>query len=102
MLKQIRYALRSLANNLGFTVTAIVSIALGIGANAGIFSLADAVLLRPLPVARPSEVVSLSSLTMGQNALVRLGTGTLSYRDFIDFRDKNQSFDSLVAFQLVP
>jgi predicted permease len=102
MLKQIRYALRSLGNNVGFTVTAILSIALGIGANAGIFSLADALLLRPLPVARPSEVVSLSSLTMGQNSVLRMGSGTLSYRDFVDFRDKNQSFDSLVAYELVP
>src|SRR5262252_5447497 len=102
MLKDIKYALRSLGNNVGFTVTAILSIALGIGANAGIFSLADALLLRPLPVARPSEVVSLSSLTMGQNALLRMGSGTLSYRDFVDFRDKNQSFESLVAFELVP
>jgi predicted permease len=102
MIKEIRYALRSLGNNVGFTVTAILSIALGIGANAGIFSLADALLLRPLPVQRPSEVVSLSSLTAGQNSVLRMGSGTLSYRDFVDFRDKNQSFENLVAFQLVP
>jgi len=102
MLKDIKYALRSLGSNIGFTVTAILSIALGIGANAGIFSLADAVLLRPLPVSRPSEVLSLSSVSMSQNAVVRMGSGTLSYRDFEDFRDKNQSFESLVAFQLVP
>src|SRR5262245_3155206 len=102
MLSDIRYALRSLRNNVGFTVTAVLSIALGIGANAGIFSLADALLLRPLPVSRPSEVVSLNSQTMNQNALLRFGSGALSYRDFLDFRDKNQSFASLVAFELVP
>src|SRR5262245_25137208 len=102
MLKDLKYALRSLGNNPGFVVTAILSIALGIGANAGIFSLADALLLRPLPVARPSEVLSLSSQTLSQNALLRLGSGTLSYRDFEDFRDKNQSFESLVAFELIP
>src|SRR5438067_526346 len=93
MLKDLRYALRSLGQNPGFAVTAILSIALGIGANAGIFSLADAILLRPLPVHRPSEVVSLRSQTLGQNTLLALGSGGFSYRDFEDFRDKDQSFE---------
>ena len=58
MFKDLKYAFRSLGNNAGFAVTAVLSIALGIGANAGIFSLADALLLRPLPVYRPAEVLS--------------------------------------------
>src|SRR5262245_14745108 len=102
MFKDLKYAFRSLANNAGFAVTAVLSIALGIGANAGIFSLADALLLRPLPVSRPAEVLSLSSITMGQNAVLRFGSGTLSYADFVEYRDKNHSFESLVAFELVP
>ncbi len=102
MLKDIRYALRSLAQSPGFALTAILSVAFGVGANAGIFSLADAVLLRPLPVSRPSEVVSLRTETLSMNALLNLGSGMFSYRDFEDFRDKNRSFESLVAFNLVP
>lgn len=100
MLNDLRYALRSLGQNPGFALTAILSIALGVGANAGIFSLADALLLRPLPVSQASQVVSLVGQTMSQNALLRFGSGAMSYRDFADFRDKNQSFESLVAFNL--
>ena len=102
MLSDIKYALRSLWQNPGFTLTAVLSIAFGVGANGGIFSLADAVLLRPLPVARASEVVSVNTQTMSQNALLRLGSGVWSYQDFVDYRDKNRSFDSLLAYELVP
>jgi len=102
MLKEIRYAFRTLLQKPAFAITAILSIALGVGANAGIFSLADALLLRPLPVARPSEVVSLRSQTLSQNSLLRFGSGVLSYRDFEDFRDQNRFFASLVAFNLIP
>jgi len=57
----IRYGLRMLAANPGFTAVAIVSLAVGIGANTSMFSLADAMLLRPLPVARPAEMVRVVS-----------------------------------------
>src|SRR5258708_7430609 len=52
----LRYALRQFWRNPGFTSVAILSLAIGIGANCGIFSFADALLLRPLPVARPGDV----------------------------------------------
>src|SRR5271166_1497137 len=94
MLNDFRYAFRALRHNPGFAVTAIISIAVGIGANAAIFSLADGLLFRPLAVAKPAEVVTLCSRTPS-------GTlGFLSYRDFVDYRDKNRSFAGLVAFKL--
>ena len=61
MLQEIRHALRLLARNPGFTAIAALSLALGIGANCAIFSLADALLLRPLPVLEPTRVVTIST-----------------------------------------
>ena len=58
LFKEIRQAIRLLLNNPGFTAIAALSLALGIGANSAIFSLADAILLRPLPVPQPSHVLA--------------------------------------------
>ena len=91
MLKDLRYAFRMLRKNPLFTAIAVCSLAIGIGANSAIFSLADAILLRPLPVLHPSQVVNVQ---MTSPSDPREG---LSFRDYIDFRDKNRSFDSLIA-----
>lgn len=78
-----------------FAGAAVVSLALGIGANTAVFSLADALLLRPLPVPRPDDV-----LTTGFTD--RFGGGLVaSYRDYVDIRDRSASFDGLVAFTSV-
>src|SRR5262249_4785953 len=88
MLNDIRYALRTLRKNPGFAATAILSLALAIGANSAIFSLADFVLFRPLPVRDASHVVSLRSLAPSSTVSVFANTGTeMSYLDFVDFRD---------------
>jgi predicted permease len=74
-------------------------LAIGIGANCAIFSFADALLLRPLPVARPGEV-----FTVGSSASIEaFGASNLvsSYRDYVDIRDRSKSFDGLVAFTYV-
>src|SRR5260370_4220456 len=95
MLNDLRYAFRPLRQNPGFALTATVSIGLGIGANATIFSLADGLLFRPLPVRDASHVVTLKSRTPS-------GTfGDISYPDYADFRDKNRSFDGMVAYQML-
>jgi len=96
MLKDIRFALRTLRQNPGFAVTAILSIALAIGANSAIFSLADGLLLRPPAIPDASRVVSIRARTPSGNF------GNLSYPDFVDFRDKSRSFDGLIAYDLVP
>ena len=96
MLHDLRYALRTLRQNPGFALTAIISIALGIGATAAVFGLGDGIVLRPLAVPRPSQVLKLSS---------RTPSGThddMSYPDFVDYRDRLHSFYGLVAYSLTP
>ena len=94
--QDIRYGCRMLAASPGFTTVAVLSLAIGIGANCAIFSFADALLLRPLPVARPGEVLSVGS----RSSLEALNASSLvsSYRDYVDIRDRNRSFDGLAAF----
>jgi predicted permease len=95
--QDIRYGCRQLAGSPGFTTIAVLSLAIGIGANCAIFSFADALLLRPLPVARPGEVLTVGSATnfeaLGASSLIA------SYRDYIDIRDRNKSFDGLAAYR---
>lgn len=94
--EELRYALRLLVRNPGFTAVATLSLALGIGANSAIFSLADALLLRPLPVYRPSSVVSVSTDPRNESETM----GGVSYPDYRDFRDKTHSFDGMAAMEL--
>ena len=97
--QDVRYACRMLAVNPGFASIAVLSLAIGIGANSAIFSFADALLLRPLPVARPGQVLAIGSTTnleaLGASALIS------SYRDYVDIRDRSKSFEGLAAFREV-
>jgi predicted permease len=92
MIQNLGYAIRMLRKSPGFTVVAVCSLAIGIGANSAIFSLADAILLRPLPVLHASEVVSVNMHSPSDPA------SDVSYRDYVDFRDKIHSFTGLIAF----
>src|SRR5580765_67456 len=97
--QDVRYGGRVLAGSPGFATIAVLSLAIGIGANCAIFSFADALLLRPLPVARPGEV-----FTVGTTAsLEALNASSLvsSYPDYVDIRDRTKSFEGLAAFTYV-
>src|SRR5437764_13417963 len=96
MLETLRFASRMLRKNPGFTVVAVSSLAIGIGANSAMFSWADTLLLRPLPVLKPSEIVTVRSSSPSDPS------NSVSYRDYIDFRDHNRSFDGLLAYSLAP
>lgn len=93
MLQEIRYAFRMIARSPGFSAIAALSLALGIGANAAIFSLTDALLLRPLPVKSPGSVMAVNLDTASGNP------GGISYPDYRDLRGAAKSFDGLVAFE---
>src|SRR5437868_14983832 len=92
----VRYGLRTLAANPAFTAVAILSLAIGIGANTSIFSLADAMLLRPLPVEHPSEIARVLSTSPS------VRHGSISYRDYVDFRDQIKALSGLIAYQQIP
>ena len=97
MLHDLRYAFRSLRQNPGFALVAIVSIALGIGANAAMYSFADALLLRPMPVPDPSGIMTVQAKMLGE-ALTRFDTLLpMSYPNYVDLRDRNRSFSGLTA-----
>ncbi len=96
MLRNLRYASRMLRKNLAFTLVAVCSLAIGIGANSAIFSIADGLLLRPVPVAKSSDVLNVVSSSPTVRA------SNVSYRDYIDIRDRNRSFDGLIAYSLTP
>ncbi len=96
LFKDIRYAVRGLLKRPGFVAIAVITLALGIGANTAIFSLVNTVLLRSLPVERPGEIVSVS--VRGKDDSM----SAFSHPNFIDFRDRNQVLSGLLVYRFVP
>jgi hypothetical protein len=88
-----RYGLRTLRKSPGFTIVAVVTLALGIGANTLVFSVVNALVLRPLPVARPNELVFLENS--------RFGPGH-SFPNYRYLRDRNRTFGGLVGYRIAP
>jgi len=94
LLQDLRYAFRVLLHKPGFTIVAVLTLALGIGANATIFSVVDAIVFRPLPVNDPGSLVRL----FNTSNIEIVETDNLSYPDYVDLRDKNDVFSSMLAF----
>ena len=88
-LADIRHGLRILRQNLGFTVIAVLTLALGIGANTAIFSVVDGVLLNPLPYAHPDQLVAL------HESKPNFDRGSISYPNFRDWQKDNQTFSCM-------
>jgi putative ABC transport system permease protein len=94
LLQDIRYALRRLAHSPGFTVASIVTLALGIGATTAIFSVVDAVLLRPLTFQDPSRL----AVVWERFAARHQETNVVNPANYLDWRDRATSFSDLAAF----
>ena len=94
MIADLKFALRMLVNAPGFTAIAVITLALGIGANSAIFSVIDAVLLHPLPFPKPNQLVAVWSRVANDN----LEKETESIPDYVDLRDQSQTLSALAAF----
>ena len=90
LLQDIRFALRTLRKNPGFTTIAVLTLALGIGANSAIFSVVNAVLVRPLPYPQPQQLMLLRETSLQ-------GESSVSYPNFLDWKAGSRLFESMAA-----
>ena len=96
-LKDLRFAVRGLLKRPGFTVIALVALALGIGANTAIFSLVNAVMLRPLPFPEPDRLVWVYG-----NIRNGINRSSVSPLDFLDYRNQNKTFEQFATSYAMP
>ena len=94
--QDLRYGARMLWKKPGFTLIAALTLALGIGANTGVFSLVNTVLLRPLPIAEPERVFEITPLREGMKI------GVTSHPIYKDYRDRNDVVEGLAAYTFAP
>jgi putative ABC transport system permease protein len=97
-MQNIRYALRSLAKQPVFTAIVILTFALGIGANSAVFSVLNAVLLRPLPFHDPQRLVALGEFDTREKADPGTEIDSISYLDYVDWRDQTQVFERVALY----
>jgi predicted permease len=94
--QDLRFGLRMLRKSPGFTLTALGTLALAIGANAVVFSILNGLVLRPIDVPEPQNLVMLARGSESSSA------ESQSYPDYVDLRDRNHAFDGLIAYYLAP
>src|ERR1700735_1918209 len=94
LLQDMRFGIRMLTKNPGFTIIAVLTLALGIGANTAIFSVVNAELLRPLPFRDSGRLVSVATA----NSRMHSSNGSASYPDFSDWRSQNQGFEKMATY----
>ena len=97
LIKDIRYAVRSLLKRPGFTAIVVLTLALGIGTSTAIFSVVNAVLLRPLPYPNADQLV----MIWGKSETLPVPKLPASPQEFVDYRDRNHSFSAIAAYSVV-
>jgi hypothetical protein len=96
LVRDIRLAARMLWRSPGFTAVALATIALGIGGNTAMFSVVNAVLLRPLPYARPERLVAVYQTLTSRG----IASNGISWQNYEDFAARTRSFDALGALRM--
>lgn len=94
LIQDLRYALRQLRKSPGFTAVAVITLALGIGANTAVFSVIDAVMLRPLPYYQPERLIEANSINSRDPS-----PRNVCYPDFFDWRAQNHTLDHVVSYR---
>jgi putative ABC transport system permease protein len=97
LLQDVRYGVRTMRRAPGFTLTAVLALALGMGANTAIFSVVNAVLLRPLPYEKPDRLMQVWH-TPPQKSFPGMPIFTVSPANFLDWRTQNHSFEGMAAY----
>ena len=93
LLQDLRYGARTLRKSPGFTLVAVVALALGIGANTAMFSVVDSVLLRPLPYAEPESLLKIYT------SMPQFRDASISYPNFLDWQQRSRSFEAMAAYR---
>jgi putative ABC transport system permease protein len=101
LVQDVRYGLRLLGKNPGFTAVCILTLALGIGANTAIFSIVEAVLLRPLPFHEPERMVRLFHVPP-QKSFPGMSIFAISPANFLDWKAQSHSFEAMAAYRPQP
>jgi hypothetical protein len=104
LVADLTFALRQLRRNPGFAVSAIITLAFGIGATTAIFSLVDGILLRPLPFTRVDRLLAIETLEIpagvAPSNVAAANYVSTSYPDFFDWQRENHTFESLASYDV--
>src|SRR5436190_8336467 len=98
MIADLKFALRQLAKSPGFTCVVVLTLALGIGANTAVFSVLNAVLLRPLPFHQPQNLVAVGEYDSREKADPGTDINSISYLDYVDWRNQNKVFERIAVY----
>src|SRR4030095_3833487 len=96
----LKHSARMLLKNPGFTLVAVLSIAIGVGANAAMFSVADGLVLRPLQVPHPNDVLGINGIAP-RTGDTFVANRLFSHPDYVDLRERAQSFTGVLAYNVV-
>src|SRR5215469_12798599 len=97
-MNDLKFAFRQLGKSPGFTSVVVLTLALGIGANTAVFSVVNAVLLRPLPFKHPQKLVAVGEYDTREKADPGTDINSISYLDYVDLRDQNKVFEGIAVY----
>src|SRR5437667_4439123 len=98
MIADLKFALRQLVKSPGFTFVVVLTLALGIGANTAVFSVLNAVLMRPLPFHQPQNLVAIGEYDTREKADPGTDINSISYLDYVDWRNQNKIFERIAVY----